>query len=68
LSALIREASEFALKEFIKEPTPENELVKLKHFELAFKKIKPSVSQKVIGRGRGKFIWVFILLTLEFNL
>jgi len=47
LSALVREASEFALKEFIKNPLPENEIVKLKHFELAFQKIKPSVSLKV---------------------
>ena len=47
LSALVREASEFALKEFIKNPIPENEVVRLKHFELAFQKIKPSVSQKV---------------------
>ena len=46
LSALVREASEFALKEFIKEPIAENEIVKGKHFELAFKKIKPSVSLK----------------------
>jgi SpoVK/Ycf46/Vps4 family AAA+-type ATPase len=48
LSALVREASEFALKEFIKNPVPENEIVKLKHFEMAFNKIKPSVSLKVI--------------------
>ncbi len=48
LSALVREASEFALKEFIKSPVPENEIVKMKHFELAFRKIKPSVSLKVI--------------------
>jgi|SanBayMetagenome_1026888.scaffolds.fasta_scaffold330364_1 SpoVK/Ycf46/Vps4 family AAA+-type ATPase len=48
LSALVREASEFALKEFIKNPTPENEIVRLRHFEFAFKKIKPSVSLKVI--------------------
>jgi SpoVK/Ycf46/Vps4 family AAA+-type ATPase len=47
LSALVREASEFALKEFIKNPCSENELVKLKHFEMAFNKIKPSVSLKV---------------------
>lgn len=44
----MREASEFALKEFIKNPTPENEIVRLRHFEFAFKKIKPSVSLKVI--------------------
>ena len=47
MSALVREASEFALKEFIKNPVPENEIVKLKHFEMAFLKIKPSVSAKV---------------------
>lgn len=46
LSALVREASEFALKEFIKNPVAENEIVKLKHFESAFNKIKPSVSLK----------------------
>ncbi len=44
LSALVREASEFALKEFIINPISENEIVKQKHFELAFRKIKPSVS------------------------
>jgi SpoVK/Ycf46/Vps4 family AAA+-type ATPase len=43
----VREASEFALKEFIKNPCPENEIVRLRHFEFAFKKIKPSVSIKV---------------------
>ena len=47
MSALVREASEFALKEFIKNPIVENEIVKLRHFESAFLKIKPSVSLKV---------------------
>jgi SpoVK/Ycf46/Vps4 family AAA+-type ATPase len=55
LSALVREASEFALKEFIKNPVPENEIVKLKHFEMAFLKIKPSVSVKVN-------VYIFVLL------
>jgi hypothetical protein len=43
----VREASEFALKEFIKNPCSENEFVKNSHFEQAFSKIKPSVSVKV---------------------
>lgn len=55
MSALVREASEFALKEFIKNPVPENEIVKLKHFEMAFLKIKPSVSVKVN-------VYIFVLL------
>ena len=62
LSALVREASEFALKEFIKEPIPENEIVKLKHFEMAFKKIKPSVSLKVI------FCFYFSIFVRQFSL
>jgi SpoVK/Ycf46/Vps4 family AAA+-type ATPase len=47
---LVREASEFALKEFIKNPIAENEIVRLRHFEQAFQKIKPSVSVKVIKK------------------
>lgn len=62
LSALVREASEFALKEFIKEPIPENEIVKLKHFEMAFKKIKPSVSLRVI------FCFYFSIFVRQFSL
>ena len=47
---MVREASEFALKEFIKNPIAENEIVRLRHFEQAFQKIKPSVSVKVIKK------------------
>jgi SpoVK/Ycf46/Vps4 family AAA+-type ATPase len=47
LSGLVRESSEFALKEFIKNPCSQNEFVKRSHFEQAFLKIKPSVSLKV---------------------
>jgi SpoVK/Ycf46/Vps4 family AAA+-type ATPase len=48
LSALVRESSEFALKEFIRNPCADNEFVKRSHFEQAYLKIKPSVSPKVL--------------------
>ncbi len=66
LSALVREASEFALKEFIRNPVAENEIVRLRHFEKAFNKIKPSVSAKVgfLFEKRRSFILIIKLIFL----
>lgn len=50
LAALVREASVSALKEAItKQGTQSSQVITVKgeHFETAFKKVKPSVSQKV---------------------